>query len=335
MTRLATNIKAMINKNGPMSLGQFFTIAMQDNDWGYYRHARPIGTGGDFTTAPEMTGLFGIILAMVIADFADKNNLKQVDIVEFGAGRGVLMRDIAQYLLKNHPQIQWQYMIIDINQPLMHQQRVMAEKIPIALQQYSNFDDYKPQNNVGVFVLANEFLDALAHESFKRVAGQWHIAQVGLKKNQQLTLFYAPYMGDDSFLPQHADYFEYCPEYRPFFAQLAGLHGFKNQFLLCDYGYHQPRQTPSIQAINRHLIVDIFHKIGQSDLSFHVDFNQCHQHVNALGGQLLSYQLMGEFLNQMGINQLLAKFPNQSDGVARITAPDGMGQIFKIFAGFF
>ncbi len=310
-------------------------MAMQDSQWGYYRHARPIGGEGDFITAPEMTGLFGIILAMVIADFAHKNSLKQVDIVEFGAGRGVLMADIGQYLQKNHPRVQWRYIIIDINQPLMHQQRQMAETIPIALQQYSNFGDYKPHNNAGVFVLANEFLDALPHESYKKIDDEWHMAQVGFNNKQQFHLYYDKYHGDESFLPQNANYFEYCPAFADFFDQLSGLKAFKNQFLLCDYGYHQPRQTPSIQAIHRHEIGDIFDNIGQSDLSFHVDFNQCQQHLIKHGGRLLSYQFMGEFLTQMGINQLLAKFPNQQKGVERIINPDGMGQIFKIFAGFF
>ena len=65
-TPLARKIKALIRTNGPISVTDYFALCLADPEYGYYRTRDPFGRAGDFTTAPEVSQLFGEMLGIFL-----------------------------------------------------------------------------------------------------------------------------------------------------------------------------------------------------------------------------------------------------------------------------
>ena len=63
-TLLSVRLKAQIARTGPISLERFMDVCMADATAGYYPSKQPIGAGGDFTTAPEVSQVFGELLGL-------------------------------------------------------------------------------------------------------------------------------------------------------------------------------------------------------------------------------------------------------------------------------
>ena len=85
--RLKGRIAALIEAQGPMSIAQFMTIALLDPQDGYYATRDPIGA--DFTTAPEVSQMFGELIGLWAATvWQAMGSPKDVKLVELGPGRG-------------------------------------------------------------------------------------------------------------------------------------------------------------------------------------------------------------------------------------------------------
>ena len=84
-----------ISKTGPLPISLFIEIAIGHPEHGYYRRQNPIGAAGDFTTAAEISGLFGEMCGVYLAhmyEIAGQPDTAQI--VELGPGRGSLMADM-------------------------------------------------------------------------------------------------------------------------------------------------------------------------------------------------------------------------------------------------
>ena len=91
---LAERIARRIARLGPMTLAEYMTAALCDADHGYYRPGDPIGAGGDFVTAPEVSQMFGEIIGLWCAETWERMGApKPFHLVELGPGRGTLMAD--------------------------------------------------------------------------------------------------------------------------------------------------------------------------------------------------------------------------------------------------
>ena len=92
---LKARIAALIEAQGPMSVAQFMTISLLDPKEGYYATRDPLGAGGDFTTAPEISQMFGEMVGLwLVQAWADQGCPRNPRLVELGPGRGTLMADI-------------------------------------------------------------------------------------------------------------------------------------------------------------------------------------------------------------------------------------------------
>ncbi len=92
---LRSRIADLIEAQGPMSVAQFMTMALLDPKEGYYATRDPFGAGGDFTTAPEISQMFGEMVGLwLVQAWADQGSPKNPRLVELGPGRGTLMADI-------------------------------------------------------------------------------------------------------------------------------------------------------------------------------------------------------------------------------------------------
>jgi len=92
---LKSRLVELIAAQGPISVAQFMTVALLDPKEGYYATRDPFGAGGDFTTAPEISQMFGEMAGLwLVQAWADQGCPKNPRLVELGPGRGTLMADI-------------------------------------------------------------------------------------------------------------------------------------------------------------------------------------------------------------------------------------------------
>jgi SAM-dependent MidA family methyltransferase len=160
---LADVIKARIDRNGPLSFAGFMEMALYEPGLGYYSAGlQKFGEGGDFVTAPLMGDVFARCLARQIAQLGEE--LGEYEIIEAGAGSGILAADLLTALEDEKPPSR--YRILERS---AHLRQVQKETLVKAVPQWMNricwLDEPPDTDWQGVF-LANEVLDALVVERF-------------------------------------------------------------------------------------------------------------------------------------------------------------------------
>lgn len=174
-TPLAKIIAEQIRDGGAISFRDFMELALYHPEQGYYnRPQASIGKSADFYTSPHVSPIFGWTIGRAIERFflavtADerkgakrKGPPAPLVIVEFGAGRGFLAKDVLEYFLHQNSSLfkQLQFVIVEQSPALRRQQRKLFELAP-GLQDHVQWCAVEELEPFGGFVLANEFLDAL------------------------------------------------------------------------------------------------------------------------------------------------------------------------------
>jgi SAM-dependent MidA family methyltransferase len=157
--------QAIDEAGGSISFAQFMQLALYSPGLGYYNvGTTKFGATGDFVTAPELSPLFGRVVARQC-----ESVLKQLEkgkILELGAGSGRLAVEILRKLteLKSPPE---RYLILEISADLKaRQEELISEELPDLLQRVEWLSKL-PEKFAGV-VIANEVADALPVERFER-----------------------------------------------------------------------------------------------------------------------------------------------------------------------
>lgn len=343
MTPLEHIIRQRIAAEGPMDVGTFMALALGHPEHGYYMTRDPFGREGDFTTAPEISQMFGELLGLWAADAWMKlGRPERFDFVECGPGRGTLMADALRAARK----VEGFHAAARVT--LMEISPVLKEKQRQALAGYNaqwvntlNHPLIRSSNHP-LILLANEFLDALPIEQFQYEGGEWRERIIRI--NEQDELFFSasprrrpgPIERPQEWIPAFAgmtdgDVFEFAPAREKFVADVCCLlkqrHG---AALFVDYG-HEGGFGDTLQAVKRHEFVPVLDDIGNADLTSHVDFaalklvaeENC---VNVFGpvGQ-------GRFLEALGLRERAAAL-GQGAEMARLAAPEHMGRLFKVMA---
>ena len=105
-TPLADRIKSLIRSNGPISVADYFSICLSDPKDGYYQSKQPFGSSGDFTTAPEVSQLFGEMLGIFVVHAWQQHQMpSQTCLIEIGPGRGTMMLDMLRVVSQLAPQL--------------------------------------------------------------------------------------------------------------------------------------------------------------------------------------------------------------------------------------
>jgi SAM-dependent MidA family methyltransferase len=191
-----------------------------------------------------------------------------------------------------------------------------------------------------LFLIANEFFDALPIHQYQRTQGQWHERLIGLQADH-LAFGIAPDPTNGGPGPQFAGepegtVVETCPQARPYMATIQHrLHAHGGLALIVDYGGWRSKGD-TLQALKSHAFTDPLAEPGRADLTAHVDFEAL-----AAGWAPYRYTTQGAFLIALGIDARAARLAQGLTGAAlenhhaahhRLTNDAEMGSLFKVLA---
>jgi SAM-dependent MidA family methyltransferase len=301
----------------------------------YYATRDPLGAGGDFTTSPEISQMFGELIGLWCADLWDRAGRPDVAWVELGPGRGTLATDALRAMAKAGltPQVHF----VEISPTL---RKAQAERVPGAVWHdgIATLPTDRP-----LILVANEFFDALPIRQLVRTIGGWHERLVAC----QDTLF-LPIAGKavpDTLLPESlveaplGSIIETSPAsvgiMRDLAARIAAQGG---ALLAIDYGYAGPAIGDTLQAMRAHAFVNPFEAPGEHDLTAHVDFGTLLAAAMTGGARGYGPVDQGAFLNRLGIaaraTALAAAAPDRASAITtdRDRLVETMGTLFKAIA---
>lgn len=144
-----------IKEKGPISFRDFMEIALYHPEYGYYTSpGDKIGQNGDFYTSPFVTASFGHMIAKQILEMWEQLNVPGFTIVEYGAGTGMLCKDILDYIKTNIPADRYlSYFIIEKNHSLRETQSMT---LPSEVRWVDSINDLNPFEGC---ILSNELVD--------------------------------------------------------------------------------------------------------------------------------------------------------------------------------
>jgi SAM-dependent MidA family methyltransferase len=330
---LAERLARAITLAGPIPLSQFMGAA----NGHYYATRDPLGSRGDFTTAPEISQMFGELIGLWLADLWDRAGGPGARYVELGPGRGTLAADALRAMAKAG--LQPPVHFVETSPTLRAAQ---AERVPGA---EWHLELMSVEEDQPLLVVANEFFDALPIRQLIATHEGWRERLVAC----QDTLF-LPIAGDrgfDMIIPP--DLRDAAPgsilETSP--ASVAVLRGLAARLLaqggaalIIDYGYEGPAIGDTLQAVKGHRYANPFEDPGEADLTAHVDFATLKEAAEAEGLTVHGPVTQGVFLKALGIDaraEALARAaPERAKSLAedrgRLVDPEQMGELFKVIA---
>lgn len=351
---LTERIRKYLKRNSEMSFANYMNQALYTPNLGYYSGALPkIGRQGDFITAPEISPIFSRCLARQA--WQALQQLEQRNLVEFGAGRGVMARDILLELqhepLKN-------YYIIELSAHLREIQQQTLRTLPEDLFNKVIWLDELPKKPIEAVVLANEVLDAMPVERLKFDADNALIAQVTFNETKQsFDWLYVPITEPtmqkfaNAILhtigtpPSQGYKTEVNLNIRPWLKSLSNFIS-KGLVLLVDYGYsraeyYQPaRSMGTLRCHYQHLAhSNPFFYPGLQDITAHVDFTEVAESGFDAGFKIAGYTTQAHFLMGSGLLEMSfdadAPVTEQikiAQQIKTLTLPNEMGENFKVIA---
>jgi SAM-dependent MidA family methyltransferase len=341
-------------QNGQISFAKYMEMALYTPGLGYYAAGKnKLGSKGDFTTAPEISPLFGATIVQTILPIIEhlQSLNEPIKILEFGAGTGALAESILTELQSQDIAVD-SYSILDLSADLIErQQSRLAQPFPMV-----TWIDQLPKNFTGI-ILANEVLDAMPIELITYQNQGWIFKDVTLtKESTEGAISFRHCLGKEvpqAILPEclNQQSFEngYTTEIN------LNAKAWTNSIsevldmgilLTIDYGfpeheyYHQQRNQGTVMGhYAHHAIQDPFFYPGLCDLTAHVDWTSiANTGINA-DLSLLGFTSQASYLLDAGIGSLLmekvdpsnsAEFMPHSNAIQKLLSEAEMGELFKV-----
>lgn len=339
MSTLRDHLIARIRADGPMPLADYMATCLMHPQHGYYATRDPFGRRGDFVTAPEISQMFGELIGLCLAQcWRDQGAPGIVTLAEAGPGRGTLMADMLRatrgvpgfhaaariHLIETSPHLRaLQARTIGRTDITWHE---MVETLPDA----------------PLFLVANEFFDALPIRQFQRHGAGWRERLVGLREGALVLglggAVDPPDLEHRRADTKEGDIVETCAPGRLIAERLgARIAARGGVVLILDYGDWRSLGD-TFQAVRAHQPTDPLADPGGADLTAHVDFEAL-----ALAAPCRHSPLtpQGVFLHRLGIAQRTEALARTLTGSAReshlaayhrLTHPTEMGTLFKVLA---
>lgn len=335
---LSERLARQIDAGGPISVAHYMAEANQL----YYGTRDPLGADGDFTTAPEISQMFGELIGLCLADTWMRSGSRPNTIyVELGPGRGTLASDALRalgrigFVPRPH--------FIETSPALRERQRTLIPNV-FHHDAVGALPDDGP-----LLVVANEFFDALPVRQLVRTGTEWRERVVIRPDAADPDRFLAMpgYRRVESAVPAIATD---APEGAIVEIPLAGtaialelaqrIARQGGAAIIIDYGYEGPAVGDTLQAVREHQFADPFLQPGESDLTTHVDFTMIGNMARQAGLRVLGPVGQGAFLRQLGIDhraaQLARATPARAEEIEaarlRLADDNAMGTLFKVLA---
>ncbi len=329
---LGAIFQRLIANTGPISLMHY----MGEANARYYTAKDPLGTAGDFITAPEISQMFGELIGLWLADIWIRAGRETpVHYVELGPGRGTLAADALRAARRYglEPSIH----LVEASAALKD---VQLATVPGAQWHHdlSSVPLYGP-----VLIVANEFLDALPVRQLVKTEAGWRERMVITEGDRFACVAGSQPM--DAAVPQArrdappGTIIETCPGAAATVYEVAGrLVEQGGAALFIDYGHDVIRDGSTLQAVRAHRKVDPFFNPGEADLTAHVDFATLAPIAQSRGVKWLGTAPQGRWLRNLGIEAraeaLAAKAPEHAAAIRtameRLVGEGQMGLLFKV-----
>ncbi len=334
-TPLGRIVNGLIVADGPMPVSTYMRLCLTHPRFGYYVSGDPLGLGGDFVTAPEISQMFGELIGFFFVNLWQQlGEPASFTLLELGPGRGTLMEDFLRAAGRAPG------FTDALHLQLFESNATLRAEQDRRLGAYSPYwaSDVDAVADDPLFVVANEFFDALPVTQHQMRAGRWHERQVGLLDGRR-AFGLSPTPSPFHQPAEDGAIVESRPDAAAIFSRLARrIADQGGAFLAIDYGYAGPAFGDTLQALRGHAPVDPLEHPGTSDLTAHVDFTPLAEAAVSAGLSAAPFATQGDFLRRLGIDQRAAALsnanPDQADDIAaatrRLTASDDMGDLFKV-----
>jgi SAM-dependent MidA family methyltransferase len=331
---LPDTLRRRIQASGPISVAEYMAQANTH----YYATRDPFGAAGDFTTAPEISQMFGELAGLWLADAWDRAGRPQgTRYVELGPGRGTLAADALRAMRAAGltPAVE----LVETS-PLL---RARQEALLPGARWHDGLETLPEAGPL--LVVANEFFDALPARQIVRAGAGWYERVVDAEEGRFVPKAGPPVPG--SAIPAHVreapegSILEVSPAAAAVAAALAQrLVRQGGVALIVDYGHALTAAGETLQAVRGHAYADPWEEPGESDLTVHVDFEALGAAARAQGATVAGPVGQGAWLTALGIDArtaaLTAAAPDRADEIAaartRLVDPAQMGTLFKVLA---
>ncbi len=345
-------------------ISQIINKALFDKKSGYYCTKNPLGRDGDFITSPEISQIFGEIIAGYLLQFF-ANNQGKVSLIEMGAGRGFLFRDIVQTIFNlskkgNNLALNFidnaSFHIVEIN-PIL--QKIQKQNLGKFVSQFSinwseNFKDLIKNQQIAskIFFISNELLDCFAIDQFVKTKIGWCerliavddadllsnpryvLSDFNNEVNQFIINKISPTISSKAKI---GAVFEYSASLEEFYIDLCNV--IKNHggiALNCDYGYCNYDFANTLQAVRNHQKISFLQAFQNADITAQIDFfalDKIAQSFNLNSSVITQRQFLLDLGGLERMKILCKKNFRQATeivkGFERLTSSFEMGELFK------
>jgi SAM-dependent MidA family methyltransferase len=305
-------LRDRIRAEGPITVEAY----MEACNTYYYATRDPIGADGDFTTAPEISQMFGEMVGAALVDCWKRGGAPADGIyAELGPGRGTLAADALRVM--RSAGFAGEVHLVETSPILRERQK---EAVPEAHWHEAVSDlPTKP-----LLLVANEFLDALPiRQHIDGIEREVIIAAGGLAFDRD------------------GEIVETSPAREQAVRSVAEhlvKHGGAGIFI--DYGHQTAGRGDTLQAVRSHRFAPVLADPGEQDLTSHVDFAAVVGAACEAGAAVSPLVAQCDWLRRLGIQAraaaLLRRNPERAEDIQaalhRLTTGDAMGELFKVLA---
>jgi NADH dehydrogenase [ubiquinone] 1 alpha subcomplex assembly factor 7 len=345
---LLDEIRRRIAVSGAMPVADYMRLCLTDPQHGYYVKRDPLGAGGDFTTAPEISQMFGELIGVWMATvWRQMGAPENFRIIELGPGRGTLLDD-ALRATKAVPGFREAAVLhlVEISPALREVQERRLAKTGLTMLWHERLEDVPGGASI---IVANEFIDALpVYQAVKQEDG-WHerVVTVSAEGNLAFDTAREPLQFFETSLPRSlrqaplGSIYEWRAD--TIALELGRRTRDQGAALIIDYGHAHSGLGDTLQAVARHSVSDPLRAPGMADLTAHVDFEALAQCAETMGARIHGPIRQRDLILRLGIDKRAAAlksavseqkaaeievaFSRLIGGGAR-----GMGELFKAIA---
>jgi NADH dehydrogenase [ubiquinone] 1 alpha subcomplex assembly factor 7 len=338
---LASILADRIRATGPITVAEFMAEALGHPEHGYYMGRDPFGMAGDFTTAPEISQMFGELIGLWCAlVWQSMGAPERLVLAEIGPGRGTLMADLLRAAKALPPFARaLDVHLIETSPALCNRQKQALAGHTVTW--HRRFEDLP---DGPLLLVANELFDALPIRQLEKSAGLWRERVVALDESGGFTFALGPVVAEPPLSPAVLNapdgaLAELCPAgidlARAIARRVVTLGG---AALIIDYGYERSAAGDSLQALKSHRHHPVLSGPGHADITAHVDFQalaEAAAGIAAVHGPVPQ----GRFLTRLGLEERIRMLMKNASaeqaahlasGARRLIDPAEMGTLFKV-----